>query len=97
MSNETERRELVKAAVEIWQELGACIASTTPRVAGERVIDQFLNTSASADWGPGAWQTYTRLNGLRKAANIMGFRLDIEDLQELTDNPRAKLHMLPKP
>ena len=96
MSNRDERRALALKAVEVWKNLGECIADRNPWVAGLKVIEQFMNTSSSADWGQGAWQCYSELTGLRDAAWIMGFRLSIEDLQALTDNPRHPLYMLPK-
>lgn len=96
MANNTERRALALKAADLFIELGKAIASNNPNVAGLKPIDQFMGTNSSADWGQGAWMTYSEILGMRIAAEIMGFRLNLDDLQGLTDNPRHPLYMLPK-
>lgn len=87
MANNTERRKLIEMALREYRDFKACMADIKPG-------GTFWNTDSRYDWGPGAWQLYSKLSAYRDIAQIMGFRLDIAELDRFMADPKAKINMI---
>jgi hypothetical protein len=79
VSNTTERKAVAELLYSAFADYADCL----------RALGQTWHNADTAHWGAGTYSAHAHLSGLRKAAEVIGLRLGLEDLDRVDQERRA--------